>query len=93
MNETNSDNPNVPIDCNVHYNTASCLLAIALQVEPDQIDLDTAIGHSERWDSLAHMRLVLALEEHMGKPLEPVQMLGIESISNVIEILSHADKG
>ncbi len=50
-----------------------------------------AIGRTERWDSLAHMRMVLLLEEHLGRFLETEAMLAIESLSEVAVLLEVAD--
>ena len=32
---------------------------------------DVRIGTFERWDSLAHLRLVLAIEQKIGRQLDP----------------------
>jgi len=66
---------------------ATRLLAAALQVGPEDIGEGTAIGESERWDSLAHMRLVLGLEEFLGQELDTADMLGIEKYQDVVSFL------
>ena len=71
----------------IHWQTARQLLATALQVDPPQIETDAAIGRTERWDSLAHMRLVLALEEHVGRNLEAPEMLALESLADIAAFL------
>ncbi len=75
---------------NSHRETARRLLAAALQIKPPQVDPDAAIGRTERWDSLAHMRLMLLLEEHLGRFLETEAMLTIESLSDVAVLLEVA---
>jgi acyl carrier protein len=47
------------------------LLASAMEMDAADIPDDAAIGRLENWDSLAHMRLIMALEQHMGAPLTP----------------------
>ncbi len=76
---------------NSHRETARRLLAAALQIKPPQVDPDAAIRRTERWDSLAHMRLMLLLEEHLGRFLETEAMLAIESLSDVAMFLEVAD--
>ena len=76
---------------NSHRETARRLLAAALQIKPPQVDPDAAIRWTERWDSLAHMRLMLLLEEHLGRFLETEAMLGIESLSDVAVLLEVTD--
>lgn len=66
---------------------ATRLLATALQVDESDIGDSTAIGATERWDSLAHMRLVLSLEEHLGHQLDTEDMLAIEKFGDVVSFL------
>jgi len=68
---------------------ATRLLAEALQIEQSEISDDTAIGATERWDSLAHMRLMLALEELLGKQIETDDMLSIERHGDVVTYLEN----
>ncbi|TDI64419.1 MAG: acyl carrier protein [Alphaproteobacteria bacterium] len=74
----------------IHWQTARQLLASALQVEPPQLDAEAAIGRTERWDSLAHMRLVLVLEEHLGRTLTTEEMLALESLADIAAFLDGA---
>ena len=74
----------------IQMQAALQLLAGALQQEVSQIKPDAAIGVSERWDSLAHVRLVMALEEHIGRPLDTEAMLAIESLSDIVTFLAEA---
>lgn len=38
-------------------------IASVMEVNPSEINEDTAYGHHEKWDSLMHMRLVMEVEE------------------------------
>jgi acyl carrier protein len=66
------------------------LLASAVQMETDEIPDDAAIGRLGSWNSLAHMRLIMAIEEHMGSPLEPDAVVSIASLADVIKILDES---
>lgn len=66
------------------------LLAAALQIEISELSDDAAIGVTDRWDSLAHMRLIMAIEEHLGKPVDTDAMVAIENIAGIEEILRSA---
>lgn len=37
-----------------------------LQVEPEEISAESSPESIERWDSLKHMQLILALEDELG---------------------------
>lgn len=55
------------------------------------VPADATLGHPPEWDSLAHMRLVLALEERMGKPLSAMQIVSLAGLADIEALLSEAD--
>ena len=67
---------------------AKDLLAQSLQIDIAEVTEDMALGVSDRWDSLAHTRLILALEEKLGRPIETDEMLSIENYQTLVDILS-----
>ena len=70
------------------YVVARRLMAEAMELEPDEIGEHAAIGELEAWDSLAHMRLILIIEEHLGKPLPPETVVEIGSLDDVVVALA-----
>lgn len=64
------------------------LLAQVLNIAVEDLEHDAAIGVTERWDSLAHMHLIMALEAHLGRPLDTTTMLGIESLSDIAALMA-----
>jgi len=70
-----------------NWATARSLLAAAMEMDVADIADDAAIGSLENWDSLAHMRLILALEEHMGAELTPDTVVGLGSLADVVTVL------
>jgi len=66
------------------------LLAGALNLPEQQVDSSTMIGVTQQWDSLAHMRLMLALEEVLGSELEMEAVVNIASLSDVETMLANA---
>lgn len=73
------------------HQQAVALLTEALMVAADHIDDGTALGLTRQWDSLAHMRLILALEERLGRQLGPQQIVGIGSFADVVALLDASD--
>jgi acyl carrier protein len=67
--------------------TAKRLLAEATSADPAAVPEDARIGSFERWDSLAHMRLILGLEQQVGRELEVEEVLRIECLDDVRAIL------
>ncbi len=42
------------------------VMSQVLQVEPDEITPESSPESIERWDSLKHMQLIMALEDELG---------------------------
>lgn len=62
-----------------------------MEMEPSDVPDDAAIGRLKNWDSLAHMRLILALEEHIGTQLTPDTVVAIGSLSDIATALEDAE--
>jgi acyl carrier protein len=70
-------------------NDAVTLIAEALGVDPAMVDENVSIEQTRAWDSLAHFRVVLAIEERLGRKLTPVEVVSLrdfQSISDLIQI-------
>jgi acyl carrier protein len=67
---------------------AKKLLAEAANCDPAAIADDAAIGSFDSWDSLAHLRLVLALEEQIGRQLDPDESIRIGTLSDIVALLA-----
>lgn len=65
------------------------LLADALEMDAADISAETAIGAEERWDSLAHLRIIEAIEDAMGKPLDAEAIVTISSLYDIAIVLDH----
>jgi acyl carrier protein len=42
----------------------------------------------EQWDSLAHLRLLLAIEAKIGRLLDPDEIMRIETLDDVVALLN-----
>lgn len=68
--------------------TARSVLAVALEIEPEAVAADASIDTTDRWDSIAHMRLILAIEQAIDRPLEPIEVAGVFSLKDIDGLLS-----
>ena len=66
------------------------LLAAALAIDPAQLADDAAIGWTEEWDSLAHMRLVAAIEGELGRQISAEAIVSLASLGDVERVLAQA---
>ena len=72
--------------CNSLFNArhlVASALSIAVNAVPGNAGMDTLEG----WDSLGHMRIVLALEQNIGRALDTEEILAISDVINLAEIL------
>jgi acyl carrier protein len=63
------------------------LLAEALALSEADLPANPRLGAVEQWDSLAHTRILLALEERLGKPLDAEIAVTIESLDDIARVL------
>lgn len=63
------------------------LLAAVLDMEAADIADDAGFGDLASWDSLAHMRLIMAMEAHMSTPLSPGNVVAIASLVDIATVL------
>jgi len=68
--------------------SARALLAGALGCTVDEVPADSAIGTLPLWDSLAHIKVVLAVEERLGRNLTTDEILTIVSLDAIAALLA-----
>ena len=67
------------------------LMAEALDCPVEGIGQDASITQLEGWNSLAFMRLVVALEEKLGHELEPEKLLALNTVADIASLLSRGN--
>jgi acyl carrier protein len=66
---------------------ARAMIAEAAGRSYESIPETAAVGNFPAWDSLAHMRLVLALEERLERQLSSEEVIGIQAAEDVAKLL------
>ena len=59
------------------------LLAEALGLAPSDISESTSLETCPSWDSLAHFRIVAALEESLDRPLSPTEIFDVTDYKSI----------
>lgn len=67
------------------------LVAKALERSVDEIDEDSSMENLEAWDSLGHMKIILEIEQTLGKELETAEILSVETVRDVDRLISMND--
>lgn len=68
------------------------LLAEALALPEADLPDDVRIGSIDQWDSLAHARILLALEEVIGTQLAASDAATVESTGDIVALLTRHAK-
>ncbi len=69
--------------------TARRLLAEATGCDASEIDEQASIDNFEPWDSLAHMRLILAIEAETDALIAPEVVVDLTSLADVARLLAN----
>ena len=64
------------------------MLAEAFNCDPNEVPDSAQIGNYDRWDSLAHLRLILAIEEKINRQLDPDEMVRITNLNDIACLLT-----
>lgn len=63
------------------------IMAAVFEVPLEAVTADTSVNNLEAWQSLQHMRLVLALEESFNVHLDPDEVTAMLDFKSILETL------
>ena len=63
------------------------VLAEAVNQAAAQVPDDASVETYDPWDSLAHARLMMGLEEKLGRQLTAMEIVGLMNLSDIAELL------
>lgn len=64
------------------------ILAEVLEISPDRINLSTEQNQLEEWDSLAHLKLIMRLEQELNISISMEEVSELTSIDKIYSIIS-----
>lgn len=73
------------------FETARRLLAEATGCDVSQVDDQASIESFDPWDSLAHMRLILAIETETGAQIAPEKVVELMCLADVASLIDQQD--
>lgn len=62
------------------------IIAKILEVELEEVELDTAIGDLPEWDSLHHLQIIAELEKEYGIKYIAEDLAELEDVSDLISL-------
>ncbi len=66
---------------------ARVLLSHVLDMDVADIGEEASFESLEAWDSIAHMRLIMAVEEVIGHEINPEILIEISNIEDIADVL------
>ena len=63
------------------------VVADVIGVSKSAIDQESNMANTPKWDSLAHVHLIMAIESKWNLMIRPEQAVDLVSISNIIKFL------
>ena len=63
------------------------LLADMLDLEPEDLTLETRLDDLNEWDSLSALNLIALVDEEFGKTLSADIMNGLETVADVVNVM------
>ena len=76
----------IPAGANI--SDARNLMARVFDMPPASIPEDVQIGALEAWDSLGHLRLMLAIETALGRELDASETVKVECLADIANLLA-----
>jgi len=71
----------------INFNQLKRIISDILEVSLDNINEDSSPDNIEQWDSLSHIKLVIALEAEFEVKLSPEEMMDMLSVKLIKIIL------
>lgn len=72
----------------VTFEEIAKIAAMNLKCDEKQINLKSGLGHHYNWDSLAHVTLMLSLEEKFGVTIDETNIATLNTIEQILAFLN-----
>ena len=66
---------------------AKAIVAEATKIPLDALPEDASIETLPAWDSIAHINVILGLEENLGRQLAPEMIVSVTSLESIAALL------
>ena len=67
---------------------AKVIVAEATKIPPDALPEDANVATLPAWDSIAHIGVILGLEEKLGGQLSPEMIVSVTSLESIAALLA-----
>lgn len=63
------------------------MLEEMLDLEESTLEADTKLSEVEEWDSIAHLSLIVLLEDEFGKTVSGSEIRALKSVSDILGLM------
>jgi acyl carrier protein len=63
------------------------IMADVLDIDADDIEPATTAADVEEWDSLSHIRLMVAIERRFGIAFENAEIAGLKNVGELVALI------
>lgn len=67
---------------------ATEIITSVLGCKSQDVSANTSVGSLPQWDSIAHMNIILAFEENLGRQMKAEEIASLESVANFASVLA-----
>ena len=68
------------------------IISDILEIEAERLSPELSIFNEPRWDSLAHLKIILAVQDLLGKKMSIDDIASISSVSDLLDIVTSYGK-
>jgi len=65
------------------------LVAKALNIPVENVQESSSMENTDAWDSLAHMDVILSIEQHFAVNLEGDEIADMQSVAAIVNVLKN----
>lgn len=69
------------------HDDAVAIVAGALGCRPGDVPAEAAVGSLGGWDSIAHVTIIMAVEERIGRPMSTDEIAGFGTVADLTPLL------
>ncbi|MFC4210394.1 acyl carrier protein [Pedobacter lithocola] len=72
---------------NINQSEVLQTVAIALECEPESLNLTSALGQHYNWDSFGHLSIMVALEQKYNIEITEENIVRLQSLNDIMNFL------
>tara|TARA_B100000963_G_scaffold356933_1_gene378072 strand:+ start:2843 stop:3073 length:231 start_codon:yes stop_codon:yes gene_type:complete len=72
----------------INLKKISKIISKHTKVQEESVNLDTSAQNTERWDSLAHINIIIDLEKEFNIKINTAKVAELDSVNSIVQYLN-----